>query len=63
MCYSGAGNLQPDSQHRFFEKLAVFAFRNRLSVGTDQLHRVPRQRTISVKFHRRVKRSLATHCR
>ena len=60
---SGAGNLQSNPQHRFLEKLAIFTFGNRLSVGTDQLHGVTRQGTVSVKLHRRVKRGLAAHRR
>ena len=60
---AGARHIEPDPQHRFLEKLAIFALRDRLRVRADQLHVMPRERAVAVQLHRGVQRRLAAHRR
>ncbi len=60
---AGARHIEADPQHRFLEQLAIFAFCDRLRVGADQFHVVPRERAVAIQFHRGVERGLAAHRR
>ena len=60
---TGAGDIEPDPQHRFLEKLPVFAFRDGLRVRADEFHVVPGQRAVAVQLHGNVERGLAAHRR
>ena len=60
---AGARHVQPDSDHRFLEELAILALGDREGVGADQLHVVPNERAVAVQLHRRVERGLPAHRR
>ena len=60
---AGARDVEPDPQHRFLEKLAVFAFRDGLRVRADQFHVVPHQGAVAIQFHGNIERGLASHRR
>ncbi len=59
----GARHVQPDADHGFLEKLAIFALGDRKGVCADQLHVVPDERAVAVQLHRRVERGLPAHRR
>ena len=58
---SGPGDIEPDSEHRFFEKLTIFSFCYRLGVGANQANVVPDECTVAIQFHGRVECGLASH--
>ena len=60
---AGTRNIEADAQHRFLEKLAIFALGDGLRVGADQFHVMPSERAVAIQFHRGVERGLAAHRR
>ena len=57
------GNIEADAQHRFLEKLAIFALRDGLGIGADQLDIMPNECAVAIQFHGRIQRGLAAHGR